>query len=520
MPRLRALLIAGFAALCAFFALASLATAAVSAAAIPAPGASSRLGAPLSDVFEASDPLSIAAIVLAQQSTVTCTLTTTTTDGLGFDNSTFATAATVANYSNLALAPGPPGPVPAANDYFKLNALQGLHYTVEAKPNQISNYILGIIVYNSSFTPLITDTNTLDGSGAKVTLIAPSNGLFYFRVFQIDGTSCTGGTYSLVASEATPTPTPTGSPTTTRTSTTTPAPGTPIPGADRFEPNWTFEIASLIAPNQKEANLNFVPAPGASLSDPDNDYYRFWVKPGELYTCETLDLSGFTDTNVILYDNNRNGLGGNDDIDRASGNKASRVRYYATYEGWLYVLVGNVYPIDDPGRDAAKFTYSLLCSTGPGPTSTPTNTRVPVTPPTAVPTNTPTPSLTPTSSPTPTPTPPFIQVRQLPTVTPQGQPAPKVIPISLQVYYDLNNSNAPDPGEGVVGISARVVDVTTGQELAHSFTDEFGFANLTVSAPGVVRLTVPYLGKSFIIQPSGSSVLLRIAPYGLPGTIP
>lgn len=520
MFRLKALLVASLITLCALFALLAVAAGAPAAAT----GASSNPAAPPLDVFEMGDPLSIGEIVPQQQSTVTCTLAATTIDGLGFDNSSFATAAAVANYTNLALAPGAAAQqVPAANDYFRLTAQQGLYYSVEARPNQITNYNLGIIVYNSTQTPILTDTNTLDNNAAKVVLIAPSGGLYYFRVFQIDGTVCSGGTYSLIASEATATPTPTSTPTPTHTPTGTPSPttsatpGSPIPGVDRFEPNWTFDLAGLIAANQKEANLTFVPAPGTNPFEPDNDYYKMWVKPGELYTCETLDLSGFTDTNLILYDNNRNGLGGNDDIDRANGNKASRIRYYATYEGWLYILIGNVYPIEEPNRDASKFTYSLLCSTGPGPSPTPSNTPLPVT---ILPSNTPTPSPTFTPSSTPTPTPPFFQVRPLPTVTPAGQPPSKLIPISLQVYYDINNNHAPDPGEGIVGISARVVDVTTGQELAHAFTDGFGFANLTVSAPGVVRLIVPYLSQSFIIQPSGSSVLLRVAPYNLPGTIP
>jgi hypothetical protein len=275
----------------------------------------------------------------------------------------------------------------------------------------------------------------------------------------------------------------------------------------------------LIALDQAETNLNFVPAPGSPLTEPDNDFFKLWVKPGERVTCQTQDLSGFTDTNMIVYDNNRNGIGGNDDIDRANGNRASKVTYYGTYEGWLYILIGNVYPIEEPAKDASKFTYTLLCSEGFGPTATPTNTRVPVTPPTPVPTNTPTPSLSPTSSPTLTPTPPFIQVRPLPTATTAGQRT-FVIPISLQVYYDLNNNRVPDPGEGVVGVSARVVDVTTGRELTHGFTDGFGFASLTVSAPDVVRLIVPYLNYSVVVQTSGVSLALRIAPYDLPIVIP
>jgi len=462
------------------------------------------------------DPLSIDAIVAAQVP-ITCTVTTTTTDEIVGNNS-FATAATLATYNNLsllAISPAPPGPAPTLDDYFRLdNATPGFKYTVEAIPNGTGNYNLGLIVYDKNFTPVLTDTNTLDGVSARVELFAVANASpYYFRVTQISS-SCSGGTYRLVPTAAAPTSTPTNTPGPTATST---SPVTPIPGADRYEPNFNFDVATLFALGVKYTNLNFAPWAGSDPNAPDNDFYKIYVKPGLLVTCETLELAPGVDTNLILYDNNTNGIGGNEDIDRAAGNFASRVTYYVTYEGWLYALVGNVYPIDP--RVAANFTYSFQCYIGSGPTATPTMTRVPVTPPTPIPTLTPTPSPIPTLTPTPTPTPPSIVVDVLPTATPLGQQA-VVVPISLLVYYDLNDNRTPDPGEGVVGISARVIDVITGQELQHGFTDANGFVSLTTRATGVVRLVVPYLSYSVVIQPSGSQITLRIAPSDLPDSIP
>jgi hypothetical protein len=288
-----------------------------------------------------------------------------------------------------------------------------------------------------------------------------------------------------------------------------------LPGADRFEPNFDFDRAGLIALNVKVTNLNFVPSAIADPYSRDDDWFKVWVKPGLLVTCETLDLAPGVDTNLILFDNNRNTIGGNDDKNRADGDFGSRVSYYVTYEGYLYLDVGQ--PFAPLPNEVGGFTYSVQCFTGTGPTLTPSPTRIPITP---SPSNTFTPSPTPTFSPTPTPTPPFIQVRPLPTVTPGGQPPRVVVPISLQVYYDLNDNRAPDPGEGVVGVSARVIEVASGEQLAHGFTDEFGFASLTVNASGVVRLVVPYLNYSVLIQPSGSAVNLRIAPHDLPNAIP
>jgi hypothetical protein len=65
-----------------------------------------------------------------------------------------------------------------------------------------------------------------------------------------------------------------------------------------------------------------------------------------------------------------------------------------------------------------------------------------------------------------------------------------------------------------------VIDVITGQELRHGFTDANGFVSLTTQATGVVRLVVPYLSYSVVIQPSGSQITLRIAPSDLPDSIP
>ena len=58
-----------------------------------------------------------------------------------------------------------------------------------------------------------------------------------------------------------------------------------------------------------------------------------------LVTCRTLDLTPGTDTNLILYDNDRNGINGNDDVNRAAGDLSSSVSYYVTYRGlvvWLW----------------------------------------------------------------------------------------------------------------------------------------------------------------------------------------
>jgi hypothetical protein len=118
-----------------------------------------------------------------------------------------------------------------------------------------------------------------------------------------------------------------------------------------------------------------------------------------------------------------------------------------------------------------------------------------------------------------TPVPPFIGVKPLPTVTPLGLPA-QLVPVSLLTYYDANGNNKYDPGEGIVGISARVVDLTTGKLLAQGLTDTTGRVSFSVSAPSAVQLVVPYLNRSEIILPSGKAVTIRVNPSELPSAIP
>jgi hypothetical protein len=147
---------------------------------------------------------------------ITCTLAVTTTDAIPGNNS-FDTAAILADYTGLALVQGAPGEAKnPTEDYFRLdNAVVGWTYEVSAIPDGLGNYNLGIIVYDAARTPILTDTNTLDGNSARVTMVAGSAGPFYFKVFQISN-YCSGGTYHLEANAAAPTATPTPSPTPNR----------------------------------------------------------------------------------------------------------------------------------------------------------------------------------------------------------------------------------------------------------------------------------------------------------------
>jgi len=195
--------------------------------------------------------------------------------------------------------------------------------------------------------------------------------------------------------------------------TATPGP-TPYPqGADRFEYNGDWDSSTLIAPNAKYDNLNFVPFQPPTRDTIDNDFFRMPVKQGVYYTCETLDLSPGTDTNLIAFNQNApqnrdaSLIAGNDNIsmlEASRGNFASRVSWLSGYTGIAYLLVGDVTP--PRANEAQARSYALQCTIGlppsptptidPNPTSTPRPPAAPFVPPTAEPPD-------PTMTPYPTP---------------------------------------------------------------------------------------------------------------------
>jgi len=210
-----------------------------------------------------------------------------------------------------------------------------------------------------------------------------------------------------------------------------------------------------------------------------------------------------------------NAIGGNDD--REPGDYNSYFSYYATYEGWLYLLLGTG---DRTPSNVHSSNYTLLCGMHvPGQTSTPgpKDGSTPAPTPGA---QTATPA--PPGSPAATPTPAEVMVRPLttPTPVPDTTPAPRFIPISLLVYYDANDDHQPGAGEGIAGVSAQAYEAAINQLLAQGFTDEQGNLEFTVAAQGPVRISVPFFGFSQLVAGEGASIYLRVPPQTLPGGAP
>jgi hypothetical protein len=133
----------------------------------------------------------------------------------------------------------------------------------------------------------------------------------------------------------------------------------------------------------------------------------------------------------------------------------------------------------------------------------------------------------PTASPTAT----LIPAHQTTLLAAPASPQPTAtdIPIqtvsaSLVIGYDENANGVLDVSEGVRGISVRLVEIGTNNVLAHTFTDEQGFAQLQASTNSPVLLTVPYFGESWSVQPRSSGAAqtftLLLSPGNQPGLIP
>ncbi len=317
------------------------------------------------------------------------------------------------------------------------------------------------------------------------------------------------------------TPTPTYTPV-SQAPTVTPKPTWPG-GFDAYEPNYNFNLATTIAPGLTY-DLNFMPWGGAAV---DNDYFKIRVKPGLQLTCQTSNLDPGVDPRMVFYSGPGENyfIMANDDV--ALGDFNSRLSYYVTFEGFVYILIGQGDRMDI--RDATNSDYTFGCTLvvpGANVTPAPVKSDPGTVQPTPLATATP---QTPTS-PIATPTlPPTVEGenRELdfrlittpapttPTPTPTGFRTFRVL-----VYYDANGDGFAGAGEGVPGFFVSVRSPETRAELARGYTDDQGQLSFTVPTVGTVRVLIPLLGFDRLVEAARSEVSVRIAPPSLPIVIP
>jgi hypothetical protein len=128
-----------------------------------------------------------------------------------------------------------------------------------------------------------------------------------------------------------------------------------------------------------------------------------------------------------------------------------------------------------------------------------------------------------TATPSPTPRPAAVElVAAPPTLQPTASPpAPGEITASVVIAYDENGNRAVDPAEGVSDIPVRVVEVGTNRVIAQAFTDEQGYAEITVVTSSEARVVVPYFGEVWTLSRSrAAQFALLLEPGNQPGLIP
>jgi hypothetical protein len=417
--------------------------------------------------------------------------------------------------SDLNFAPytGQPAPNP---DYFQVWLKSGRKYSLQTTVSpgvdtELFLYAPGA-TDDSQFIARNDDKSPSD-DGSLIEYTPGSDGNYIIRVInRAPLPHESSETYNLTVQNITATATPSLTPgIPTATSTPIGIPGTP----DAFEPNWDFDVASLIGLGIKYANLNFVPWGGQGV---DNDFYKLWVTSGKLYTCETLDLGDATNTNMILYScpSQECGFAGNDDIVPFDPNDPyrSRITFFSSYTGYLYILLGQVGADRILPAEWAKLSYSLHCYIDLPGTATPTPTSEYAPPP---PQLTPTPQLT---SPPPIPTSTPLVLLVIPMTTPEPLPppplavtsTPQVYVIEVVVFYDRDGNGRLDPGEGIVDVLARAFDAITGDLLSIDYTDEMGFIRFMLPSSRPVRVSVPFFGFDQIVTATSTRIQIRISP--------
>lgn len=404
----------------------------------------------------------------------------------------------------------PPGDL----DYYSFAVKDGTFYKIETQ-NLSPGLDTVLKIYNQNGEPIAeNDDSGLPGEfQSQVVVRAGTTGVYFARVVNKSPAEPANKTYCIqITAMEEPTPTPTATLLATRV------------GSDVCEPNGQLHLACLFGSNQSQA-FNFVPP---FNQGPDQDFYKIWVVPGMTVTCETIELSAVTDTNIIFLGPNGEDFNpplGNDN--KAPGDLGSRLSFTSNYTGYLHVLVGPVSPV--PLAQAAQFTYTLACVSTVQPTATPTTAFIP--PPSGNGGGVPiAPTITPFPTPTPfdlatllTPSPiviPEVTIQPLPTPT-TAAGGQATVTANVTVFYDSNFNFSPEPAEGISDVAVALYDNTNGRLIAFGYTSQEGLVRFeSIPTTGSARVEVPLLNYRQIIGPGETNIAIRVAPLPLPIGIP
>lgn len=403
------------------------------------------------------------------------------------------------------------------------------YWRILGKPAALTVQVIGtpgldivIELYDPTNTVVASD-NDPAGPNAQISYQIAAEGYYVIHVWS---TTALEGWYELrivnVIPTATPTATVTWTPSPTLTSTPVPTSiytATPEMGGkpDFAEPNWDPSLAYRLRAGDKLSPLNFN---SGTYGQVDNDWFVMSVVAGITYTCETDDLGPAADTNLIVYGSDSwhqpfpqpyPVIGGNDDVDTQQGLVNSRVTWASSYSGDSYILVGYKYPQDVDIRQPGASNYTLQCYSASLATPTPTaDSQASGASSGGV-----------GSSANGLPAFYFTEIsRPTPHVTPTPLPL-STLTVTVLVAYDENANGSLDLPEGIAGLSVRVIDPVTNQELTHGFTNARGVVQLSVVANTPVRVVIPFLSAAKDFNPGVAQTWELLIPPGIqPGLIP
>ena len=298
------------------------------------------------------------------------------------------------------------------------------------------------------------------------------------------------GTYTLRVAELAPTPIPSITPTLYPSAspwpsgTASPRPSTtPRPG-EQFEPNDDWSQA---------AELQLGRAQSKTLIG--GEWWALRVKPDVTYPCNA--ASSDFDPTLRVTQGGGPVITWNDDS--VPGNTQAVATWANIFDGLAYLQVESTF---------GSGLYQITCS---GSTPAPT-----LPPPPTLPTLPPPPTFA-----------PFVPTVALPSPTPAAhwrligaaqQATPAVTTLTVQAYYDLNDNQAPDPGEGIAGLSVRAL--AGGAFVAWGLTDGDGRVSLSVVG-AVDRVGVPFLNLYERVKPGETrTITWRVAAVRLPVFLP
>ena len=396
------------------------------------------------------------------------------------------------------------------NDFYKIWVKQGETYlcrTFELSANNDTN----MIFYDQNEHGLVGNEDAQPGHrGSRASVTVNYTGWLYILVGpRVEIAPGRGGyyTYKFDCYEQSAVPFP------------TPTPEIEPPDwVDECEINDSFDLATaclLVSEDGKtfkKESLNF----GSWIGNgQDKDYFKLWAIEGWTYTCQTYNLTVNNDTYMKIFypENSHTPLGENDNKDSRGEDLGSLVAVDVTRTGWLLILVEPRMP--QIYGDGSQYEYSLKCERKLTVSTVPTAGQSANALPPESETDNDEADEEDEAEEEAEPEIVAFTINELPPIEPSPTPTPTLNSASftLVIYYDQNNNQTVDEGEGIAAVQVYIyTGMSNGPMIVTTSGD--GSIPIAFQTPAdSVRIVVPYFNIDQSIPIINTKhVHLRIAP--------